>query len=669
VVCGAAAELIYHRPVHIDPTSAGFEDFADMLKNLLNRIRPIPPVKAPGTGDIAAADELIVEGNRQEDAGNGRQAEALYRAAAAKAPHHARAHLNLGIVLAALGDTEGAAKAYEAVLSIDPHHPFGNYNFARLAFLRGEMQQAETLVREALRAKPEFPEALVVLANVLDSFDKIEPAVHAMEAALRLQPDNAGGWFNLSLLLLKLKRLDASEAAVKRVLDLDPKNAVALAVLGRLWRDHGFATQALEPLREAILRDPANLSFRSQELLLLNFEEEVQATDLFRRHVEFGAQMEQALPPRFDRFLGSDEADRRLRVGYVSCDFCLHPVSLFFLPVIERHDRTTFEIFCYSTGPSSDQITRRVRDRSDRWIDAEAMTDSQLADAIHADAIDILVDLTGHTNLSRLGVFSQRPAPVQATWLGYLNTTGLARMNYRLSDRRSDPAESSQPFHTERLVPLPNSQWCYRPFLESTVSPTAPLERNGYVTFGSFNDSLKLTPAMCHRWARLLSRVPQSRLIIANLGSERKKAAVRLEMTNGGISEDRFEFVPRVDLDKYPDLLSTVDISLDTFPYGGGTTTFDALWMGVPVITAVGDIPVSRSAASILVALGLDDWVAPSIDDFVDVAVARASDHQAIVSLRQSLRPRLKASPLTDEVQFVRDLEAAYRDMWTAYCK
>jgi predicted O-linked N-acetylglucosamine transferase (SPINDLY family) len=297
------------------------------------------------------------------------------------------------------------------------------------------------------------------------------------------------------------------------------------------------------------------------------------------------------------------------------------------------------------------------------------MSDSQLADAIHADAIDILVDLTGHTNVPRLGVFSERPAPVQVTWLGYLNTTGLTRMDYRLSDSRSDPVELSQPLHTERLVMLPNSQWCYRPFLDSTVSPAAPLERNGYVTFGSFNDSLKLTPAMCRRWAELLSRVPQSRLIIGSLRSERKKEAIRREMTSLGIEQYRFDFVARVDLDKYPDLISTVDMSLDSFPYGGGTTTFDSLWMGVPVVTAVGATPVSRSAASILVALGLDDWVAPSIDDFVDVAVARASDHQAIVSLRHSLRPRMQASPLTDEVRFVRDLEAAYRDMWAARCK
>jgi protein O-GlcNAc transferase len=289
-----------------------------------------------------------------------------------------------------------------------------------------------------------------------------------------------------------------------------------------------------------------------------------------------------------------------------------------------------------------------------------------LADAIHADAIDVLVDLTGHTTIPRLSVFSERPAPVQVSWLGYLNTTGLRQMDYRLTDRRCDPPESAQQFHTERLVMLPESQWCYRPLLESTLDPIAPLERNGHVTFGSFNDSAKLTIPMCRRWAQILSRVPQSRLRIASMRSERKRDIIRREMTSAGIAPDRYEFVSRVDLDKFPALVSTVDLALDSYPYGGGTTTFDCLWMGVPVVTAVGSTPVSRSAASILTALNLEDWIAPTIADYVDVAVARAADHQAIVSLRHVLRSRLQSSPLTDEVRFVHDLEAAYRAMWSA---
>ena len=643
-----------------------------MLKNLLNRFRPVTapaaPERAAAPGatpdDTALADALVTEGNGLEDAGDLQQAEALYRSAVARAPRHARAHLNLGIVLAARGENDGAAQAYETVLAIDSHHPFGNYNYARLLFLRGDYVRAETLAREALRAKPEFAQAQVVLGNALEALGKTGPAVEALRLAVRLQPDDAGAWFNLALLLLVLDRHDESEAAVRRLLDLVPAHPDGLGMLSRLMREHSFASDVLAPLQEAVRNDPENMIYRSQELMLLNAVEGIPAATVFERHVEFGALLEQLVPARFDAFLGSDEPGRRLRIGYLSSDFCLHPAMVFLLPILEHHDRAAVEIFCYSTSVKADAITLRVRERADHWFDAKDLSDAQLADAIHADAIDVLVDLVGHSTVPRLSVFSQRPAPVQVSWLGYLNTTGMTRMDYRMTDCRCDPPESSQRLHTERLVMMPASQWCYRPLVESTLDPVGPLEKNGYVTFGSFNDSAKLSLAMCRRWARILQRVPQSRLVIASIASVRKREAIRGEMTSLGITPDRYEFVARVVMEKVPELIGGVDVALDSFPYGGGTTTFECLWMGVPVVTATGDIPVSRSAASILVALGLDDWVAPSIDDYVDVAVARAVDHAGIASLRRSLRSSMQGSPLTDVGRYVQDLEAAYRQMW-----
>lgn len=643
-----------------------------MLKNLFNRIlAPAPAPLAPAAAtpaspaaDIAAADALIVQGNVEEDAGRPEQAEALYRQAVAKAPRHARAHLNLGIVLAARGDDAGATRAYETVLEIDPRHAYGNYNFARLAYLRGDLARAEALIAEALRTKPDFQEALVIHASVLEALGKIEPAAELLQRALQLRPDDAGAWFNLTLVLIKLKRSAEAEAAIKHVIELMPDHPGSLGLLSLLARDHAFVGDVLEPLRAAIRHDPANLAYQSQELLLLNIDDSISAEDLFRRHIEFGLRAEQAHRARFKHLRGDDAPGRRLRVGYVSADFSQHPAMVFFMPVLEHRDRAAFEVFCYSTGTGSDRVTQAVREAADHWLDAMKMTDAELATAIHADAIDILVDLTGHTTVPRLGVFSQRPAPVQVSWLGYLNTTGLTRMDFRLTDRRCDPPGTSQPLHTERLKYLPESQWCYRPVVESVVQPVTPYERNGYVTFGSFNDPLKLTPAMCRRWAQVLARVPSSRIVIGGVGSERKREVIRREMADLGVDPGRYEFVARVPLSQYPDLFSRVDLSLDTFPYGGGTTTFDSLWMGVPVVTAVGSTSPSRSAASILAALGLDEWVAPSIDDFVDVAVARAADHDSRAALRRSLRPRLQASPLMDAPRFVRDLETAFREMW-----
>ena len=619
-----------------------------------------------GNGDTAMADKLIAEGNREEEAGRLQRAEDLYLQAAAIAPGHAPAQLNLGVLLANKGDVEGATLAYEAVLTIDPHHAFGHYNFARLAYLSGNNAQAETLVRAALRDKPDFAQAAALLSHVLDALGNSAGAIEAMELALRLEPDNFSSWLSLAIMLNDLKRNEEAERAARRALALEPQSPDALRLLSLVLCAQGFSTQALEPLRTFIEIEPTRFESQSFELGLLNFDETLSAPEIFDKHRQFGARLEQAFPARFERYLGTADKDRRLRVGYVSADFCTHPVMLFLIPVLERHNREHFEIFCYSTTASSDRITERLRGLCDQWVDVTDMSHQKMADRVHADAIDILVDLTGHTRLYRLPVFSQQPAPIQATWIGYLNTTGLSRMDYRLCDARTDPLETSQALHTETLIHLPNSQWCYRPFIEKEVAVASPVEKNGYVTFGSFNSALKITSVMCRRWGELLSRVPNSRLLMVDINSEQKRESIRFDLFEMGISDDRIEFLPRVDLPVYYDLFSFIDISLDTFPYGGGTTTFDSLWMGVPVVTATGWTPASRSAASILSALGLDAWVAPSIDRYVEVAAGLAEDHQTIVELRRTLRQKLKASPLTDEATFVRDLEAAYRQMWIA---
>jgi len=648
-----------------------------MLKNLLNRIRsataaPTPtraPAPAPARAaaaapvlpdDAAGADALIAEGNALEDAGQLAPAEALYRQAVARAPGHARAHLNLGIALAAAGDEDGASAAYERVLAIDPAHPFGNYNYARLALMRGDLARAEALIAAAVRAKPDFAQALVVQSNVLDARGQAAAAIAALEAALRLRDDDAGAWYNLGTLLMRQARPDDAEPALRRALALDAGNVDSLALLARVQRDQGFAAAALDTIGPVVERRPQAWPDRSFELLLTLFADGLSQDEIFRRHARFGADLEQAVPARFRH--AAAPAPKRLRVGYVSADLVLHPVTFFLVPVLEQHDRAQVEVFCYSFGKTSDGVTERVRALSDHWRDVAALDDTQIADRIHADGIDVLVDLAGHTGVPRLGVFAQKPAPVQVSWVGYLGTTGLTRMDYRLCDGRTDPLALMQPYHTERLVHLPTSQWCYRPMLVEKIGE-APFERNGHLTFGSFNAALKLSDTVLQRWGQVLARLPGSRLLVANVNSGRKRAAVREALAREGVDGERVEFLARVPLNRYFDLYNGVDIALDSFPYGGGTTTLDALWMGVPVATAVGETSVSRSAASVLAQVGLDDWVAPSLDDFVGRLVERASDRDALRRLRRELRPRLQASPITDMPRFVRDLEAAFRAM------
>ena len=652
-----------------------------MFKNLFKRHAPataVAPVAAPAPvrvdaspaaapDDVAGADALIEQGNALEDAGDLPQAQGLYRQAVAKAPGHARAHLNLGIALAALGDADGAAGAYERVLAIDPAHAFGNYNYARLMLLRGEPDRAEKLVAAALRSRPEFPQALMVQSAVFDTQGRREFAIASLQAALRLQPDDPGNWFNLGSLLRRQERPDEAEDALRHSLAGDPDNGATLSALAIVLRDQGFANEALEALEKAAALGPLSWHGRSFELLLTLYSDRLSAREIFERHARFGADLEQAFPVRFQHAGGPIEAGRRLRVGYLSSDLQLHPVSFFLLPALEHHDRTRVEVTCYSfVRGGGDVMTQRLRAASEHWRDVAELSDAAIADTIHADGIDVLVDLCGHTGEPRLPVFAQRPAPVQVSWLGYLNTTGLTRIDHRLTDRRADPPELAQSQHTERLQLLPNSLWAYRPLANEAITPGAPFERNGHLTFGSFNAALKVTPAMCRRWAQLLARVPDSRLLVANSKSGRKREAILREIEAAGVARDRVEFTERIALEKYLALYNRVDIALDCYPYGGGTTSLDALYMGTPVAATFGPTSVSRSAASVLAELGMDDWIAPDIDGLVDLVVARAADRDALRALRRDLRARLQASPLMDVPRFARDLEAAYRDMRAA---
>ncbi|MES2283125.1 MAG: tetratricopeptide repeat protein [Pseudomonadota bacterium] len=636
-----------------------------MLKNFFKKPPAVPLAAESGA---AFAEKLVLEGNQFEDAGQLERACALYREAISAAPQFAKGHLNLGIALAARGDAPAAARAYEEVLRIDPGNAFGNYNLARLTYLGRDLAKTETLLQRALLTKPDFFEALVLLSSVLDDTARVSLAVEALTKALRLRPDNGGAWMNQAMLLRKLDQPEDAEKAVRRALEIDPLNTEALSILSGILRTLGLNEEASVALETALRLQPEKFDLQSTQLFLLNLDEKLSAEEVFERHAAFGRRMEAAFPVRFETPRGTATRDRRLKIGYVSGDFNSHPVSQFMLPVLERHDRDLFEVFCYACGSRRDAVTEKIRGLSHHWTDANTLSDRQLADTIYEDGIDILVDLSGHSGSPKLAVFSERPAAVQATWLGYLNTTGLSRMDYRICDARTDPEEVSGKFHTERLIHLPESQWCYRPVMDMDHAQTAPFQRNGYITFGSVNSGQKISAAMCQRWAEILVAVPGSRLLVADVKSERKRVAITEQMGQVGLTADRIEFLPRMEMRDYFALYNRVDIALDPYPYGGGTTTFDALWMGVPVVSAKGNTPASRSAASILEALGLTEWVASSIGDYVRTATQRASDPDVLHALRQSLRPLLTDSSLADEQRFVQGLEGCYVKMWADFC-
>lgn len=564
---------------------------------------------------------------------------------------------------------EEALAALKRALAIDPENADANYSLATLLIARGRPDEAEAPLRAVLKRNPGSVDARARLFEVYDARGDLNAAAGELEALLKERPDWADAHYNYGCILKKRMRLAEAESAFRRALELDPKHSRAWRMLGGVLLGQLRTEEVLALYRTAREQLPGDLDLESAELFALNSSESIADDALFARHAAFGARIEQAFPPRFQPFRHARNAERRLRVGYVSGDFCYHVVTLFMLPVIERHDRAAFEVYCYSTGGRSDGYTRELARRADVWREVSTLTASALADAINRDGIDILVDLGGHSGIPQLAVFAQQPAPVQATWLGYLNTTGMTRIHYRISDRVADPPGMTERFHTETLVRLPESQWCYRPFATIACAEAPPLARNGHVTFGSFNQALKISPAVRRLWAEILRRTPGSRLVILAIPEGRAREDLVAELADAAGGRERISVSPYLSLQDYFSLYNSVDIALDTMPYSGGTTSCDALWMGVPVVTAPGIRPSSRSTASVLSTAGLTEWIASSSEDYVRLAVAFAREEALLTALRRSLRQRLRDSPLMNEKKFVRDLESALRHMWRAWCE
>jgi protein O-GlcNAc transferase len=362
--------------------------------------------------------------------------------------------------------------------------------------------------------------------------------------------------------------------------------------------------------------------------------------------------------------LNHPSPDRRLRVGYVSPDFREHPVARFVLPLFREHDRREVEVFAYSDVATPDPVTRLVRRHVDTWRDVAGLADEQLAELVRADGIDILVDLAAHSGHNRLLMFARKPAPVQATYLAYCSTTGVAAIDYRVTDRFLDPPGEWNGY-TEASIYLPHCYWCY----SAPPQGRPPTERRaGPRTFGCLNNFAKVSDVTLRLWTQLLQRVPHAQLLVyARADAHRHR--VREALREAGLNDSRAAFVGYQSLADYLDTYRLVDVALDTYPYGGGTTTCDALWMGVPVVSLAGRTAVSRAGSTLLSHVGLEHLVARSEQQYVERAADLIHDADGLGALRRELRARLESSPIMDAPQFARDLEAAYRNVWRAWCE
>jgi protein O-GlcNAc transferase len=485
----------------------------------------------------------------------------------------------------------------------------------------------------------------------------------ALREAVARAPGDAGASWRLVGALTASEEYESARDEAERLVRLAPGLAEAHVNLGHVQRNLGSLREALESYRCALAIDPGHVEARSSLLLALNYSTEHSPGEIFSEHLAFGERCGPvpAAP-------APDPAwPRRLRIGYVSPDFRSHVVTCFMLPALARHDRERFEIFCYYTYPEADSVTHFLRPLVEHWSDCAHLSDADLAARIRADRIDILVDLAGHMACQRLNVFAQRPAPVQATYLGYPNTTGLAAVDYRIGDAWVDPPGESDRYYTEHVARLGRSFLCYRPGPDIHEVVRLPASRAGRVTFGCFSNFQKLSDPFFATAARVLVAVPGSRLLLKArpLASHQVADAVRARFAAAGIGADRLVlrgWSPKAEdhLREYRE----VDIALDSFPYNGTTTTCEAMWMGAPVITLRGDRHAGRVGASLLTAVGLPGQVARDTDEYVRIAAGLAADLQKLADLRAGMRDRLRQSPLMDELGFTRELERCYEVMW-----
>ena len=606
----------------------------DLLKRLLGRSAGRDAQATPAALSADAAIDDIV---RLQQRGDHAAAETVCRELLRRDAGHAVALHLLGHGLVATGRVAEAVEALVRAAAADAQSPEVRFHLAEAHRLAGNEAAAIDSLRAALRLRPAFPEARVSLGSLCQTAGDYTEAEAQFRAAIDARPDFAQAHYNLGFLLSHVGRHSDAIARYRMAIAIDP--------------DFGFAQENL--------------------LYGLNFDPTQTIASITADHRAWGARLAGVARAGGGGIACSRDPARRLRVGYLSPDFRGHSVAYFFEPLLARHDRGQVEAWCLYAGTAADATNARLRGLSDRWIDCAQMTDDELARRIRAEGIDILVDLAGHTRGNRLAVFARRPAPIQVTWLGYPTGTGFDAIDYRLTDGIVDPPDEASP-GAETLVRLPHSYYCYRPPVESPPVGALPALAAGHVTFGSFNHTAKCSDATLALWGRLLSRLPGARLKLKsrNLAEEGMRAHFRARLAGVGVAAERVSLVGwEAATANHLAHYDTVDIGLDTWPYNGATTTCEALWMGVPVVTLAGNTHASRMGASILAAAGAADLVTTTPDAYVDRCVALAGDLPQLGTRRDGLRNTLRGSPLMDEAGFARAVEARYRDMWRAWCE
>jgi len=651
------------------------------------------------------ADALHLLGVIAHQKGHYEVATELIRRSITLEPHNAAAHSNLGETYRLMGRLEEALASHRQALQCTPLNPSIYYNLGNVfreqhsfddalaAFRRalelkpdfaeahtnlgntlnrlGRLEEAIASYLSALKIKPDYPEAYNNLGNAYDQQDKLDEALGAFHRALRLKPDSSVAYYNMGLALATRERFDEATAAFRRALELDPDNLEARNNLGNTLLDQGQSEEAIACFRRAMELAPTHPGIHSNLIYALHLVSGVGQTIIADEQRRWSRKFVAPGSGNLRGHPNNRDPERRLRIGYVSPDFRGHAVGRNLLPLFRCHDHRNFEILCYSGVIRPDELTGEFQKRVDHWRSMVGVPDEKLEETIRNDGVDILVDLTQHTAGDRLPVFARQPAPVQVSFAGYPDTTGVETIRYRISDRYLElvpmaSEECERGPRTEQVF-LIDSFWCYDPYEIGVESNELPARHHEGVTFGSLANFRKINEPLLKLWARVLAKHDASRLVVLTAAGSHRLRVLEI-LGREGIEGRRVEFAERCSHQDYLELYRRLDIMLDTFPYNGHTTSLDALWMGVPVISLAGETRVSRGGLSILNNLGLPELVAQAEDEYVEIATRLAGDLPRLAELRRTLRSRMETSLLMDAPRFAHNIEAAYRAMWRHWC-
>jgi predicted O-linked N-acetylglucosamine transferase (SPINDLY family) len=617
---------------------------------------------APGDAAIHAAIARSYAGLKRTD-----ELITRYRQAIAARPEDAVLKRNAASVLLQLGRADEAVPLAHAARDLLPKDEEAGLILATCLSATGQLEESEQALMILLAGAPFNAQAGFQLGIVRSRRGNYEAAAATFEMVVRIAPDHVDAMHRLAGMRLNMGQVTDAISLLTRVLAQRPNWAEAQRDLATALAHRGSIKEAAEHYRSDLTRQPDDREMLSEYAFILSLLPSAARREIFDAHAEWGRRHGAFSAPEYKN---APKPEKRLKIGYVSPDFREHSVSYFFEPLLAARDRGAFEIFCYAAGSASDTTTERLRKLSDHWRTLGNSSDDDVFFLVRKDGIDILVDLAGHTALSRLRLFARAPAPVQISWLGYPETTGVPAIGSKITDAVVSPP-GAEAYATETLIRMPKGFHCYRPPADCPEIAPPPCLDSGYVTFGSFSGPPKMNPDLIGTWANVLHAVPKSRLTMKarQFADEAVRDKYAAMFGAAGIAPERLtflEFSPTnsAHLSQY----ASIDICLDTHPYSGTTTICEALWMGVPVVTLMGERPASRVGGSLLSEIGMPELIAKTADEFVAIASKFAHDIPRLRELRASMRKRLEKTPLRDEQGFAREMESVYRDLWRRWC-